>query len=295
MNKGAQIGAIATVGALAVAGIIGLTAIFGSWYTIDSSERGVLLTNGAITTQVEPGLGFKMPFIQSVDRISVQQKTVVYDLEAYSNDQQPATIRVSVNYNVPVDRVVDVRRDYVTVENLVSRVVERNVLAQTKTVFGRYKAVTAIQERARLNSDVLTALTTAVDNDPILISSVQIEDISFSAAYENSIEAKQLAEVEVQRKLQEAERAKVEALITVTQAQAEADSRIARAKAEAEAVKLAGEAEAYAIDARGKALRENPALVDLVVAERWDGKLPQSMPPNGTVPFLNLDTAKPAL
>lgn len=282
-------GGIATLIGLGVAGLFALTVFFGSWYTVDTTDRGVLLTNGAITGQVNPGLGFKLPFIQSVDLITVQQQVSRNQFEAYSNDQQPAVITVSVNFQVPVDKVLEVREEYVNVENLVSRVVERKIAAEFKNIFGKYKAVTAIQQRAQLNIDVLEALNAAVANDPVIITGVQVEDIKFSAAYEQSIEAKQLAEVEVQRKLQDAERAKVEALITVTGAQATADSQVVAAKASAEAVKLAGEAEAYAIDVKGKALRDNPGLVDLITAENWDGKLPTSMPPNGTVPFLNVN------
>lgn len=61
----------------------------------------------------------------------------------------------------------------------------------------------------------------------------------------------------------------------------------AYAEAAAKAIKLRGEAEAAAIDARGKALRDNPALVALTQAERWDGKLPTTMVPNGSVPMLS--------
>ena len=128
---------------------------------------------------------------------------------------------------------------------------------------------------------------------------MQVEDIKFSAAYENSIEEKQLATVEVQKRQQELAQQKVQAEITVTQAQANADAQIAQATAEAQAVKLAAEAEAYAIeikgraeataiDQRGQALRDNPGVVALVQAEKWDGVLPTTMPPNGTVPFLTL-------
>ena len=43
-----------------------------------------------------------------------------------------------------------------------------------------------------------------------------------------------------------------------------------------------------AIDQRGQALRDNPGVVALVQAEKWNGQLPYTMPPNGTVPFLDL-------
>ena len=97
-----------------------------------------------------------------------------------------------------------------------------------------------------------------------------------------------LAEVEVQRVRQNAEREKITAEITVIQAQAEADSSLARARADAEATRLRGEAEAFAISARGEALRDSPNLVELTKAERWNGVLPTSMIPGTAVPFLDV-------
>ena len=40
--------------------------------------------------------------------------------------------------------------------------------------------------------------------------------------------------------------------------------------------------------AKGAALRDNPALVALIQAEKWDGKLPATMVPGSSVPFLNV-------
>jgi hypothetical protein len=41
--------------------------------------------------------------------------------------------------------------------------------------------------------------------------------------------------------------------------------------------------------ARGRALRDNPMLIDLVQAERWNGALPTTMIPDSTVPFMNMN------
>jgi hypothetical protein len=49
-----------------------------------------------------------------------------------------------------------------------------------------------------------------------------------------------------------------------------------------------GEATAEAIKARAAALANNPLLVELTKAEKWDGQLPTSMIPGSTVPFLEL-------
>jgi regulator of protease activity HflC (stomatin/prohibitin superfamily) len=137
--------------------------------------------------------------------------------------------------------------------------------------------VTAIQERARLGMEIQEAIQKAANNTMLIVESVQVENIDFSDAYEKSIEQRMLAEVEVQKVQQNAEREKVQAEIAVIQAKAQAD-----------AVKLQGDAEAHAINARGRALRDNPALIELVQAEKWDGKLPTTMVPGQTVPFINV-------
>ncbi|AQS64361.1 Modulator of FtsH protease HflC [Rhizobium rhizogenes] len=287
----------------AILGIVGLAAlsiVFGSWYTIDQGERGVVLRYGAIAGTAEPGLGFKLPVIDSIVRISVQSQSKVYEhMEAYSRDQQPATVKLSVNYRIPVDQVASVYEQYGSEEGLLGRLVERKVFEESKTVFGRFNAVTAIQERGRLNQEIAQAIQDSV-RGPVIVDSVQIENIDFSDAYEASIEQRMLAEVEVQKLRQNAEREKVQAEITVTRANADADARRAeaqaqadavrlQAQADAEAIRLRGDAEAQAIKARGDALRDNPGLVSLTQAEKWDGRLPTTMLPNGALPMINLD------
>jgi uncharacterized membrane protein YqiK len=91
-----------------------------------------------------------------------------------------------------------------------------------------------------------------------------------------------LAEVEVQKVRQNAEREKVTAEITVIQAQAEADAQLARA------TRIRGEAEASAIKAKAEALKDNAGLIALVQAERWNGALPTTMIPDSTVPFMDV-------
>jgi regulator of protease activity HflC (stomatin/prohibitin superfamily) len=277
------------IGGAVIVGLTALTVLGGSWYTVDQGERGVMLRNGAITGVSEPGLGFKLPIIDRVVDIDVRSRAELYEnVLAYSRDQQTASLTISVNYRVPADQVVSVYENYGGVDQLRSRMLDRQVMDETKNVFGRFNAATAIQDRSRLVAEVQDAIQMAVSG-PIIIDSVQIENIDFSDAYENSIEQRMLAEVEVQRIQQNAEREKVQAEIAVIQAEAAAKARIEQATAEAEAIRLTGEAEASAIRARGEALRDNPNLINLVQAERWNGQLPTTMIPDATVPFMNMN------
>ena len=271
-----------------VVGLFALTIVGGSFYTIDSGDRGVILRNGAVVGTAEPGLGFKLPIIDSVKEISVRSNARRYEgVAAYSKDQQTAELIVSVNYRLPPDQVEQIYSEYGGEEGVLTRLLDRQVYNEVKNVFGKYNAVTAINDRGRLVADIQTAIQTIVDG-PIIIESVQVENIDFSNVYEESIEARMLAEVEVQKVKQNAEREKVQAEIVVTQAQAQADAQLAQAKAAAEATRLRGEAEAAAIRAKADALRDNAGLIALTQAERWDGKLPTTMIPGSTVPFMDM-------
>jgi regulator of protease activity HflC (stomatin/prohibitin superfamily) len=277
---------------MAGAALFACTVFFGSWYTVDQRERGVVLRNGKLVGVATPGLNFKLPFVDSVVKISLEQAIEPYaKLSSYSRDQQTAVVEMSVNYRVLEDQVDDLYVNYGSISGFVQRRITPKVLEEFKNVFGTYNAVTAIQQRARLNAEVRDAIIKAIIADgksPVIITDVQIGNVDFSDAYEKSIEQRMLAEVEVQRVLQNAEREKATALITVTKAQAEADATIARAKAEADAIMLRGNAEASAIQARAKALGENPNLVQLTQAERWNGVLPTTMLPGGSVPMLTV-------
>lgn len=265
-----------------------LIAVFGSWYTVDQRERAVVLRNGAVTEVTGPGLHFKWPFFESAVRISLETQLAAYPkMATYSRDQQPAEIKMSVNWRVAPGQVDALYSQYGNIDNLRERVIDPKVLEETKNVFGQYNAVTSIQDRARLNADIRTAITNAV-RGPLVIENVQLENIDFSDAYENSVEQRMLAEVEVQKIRQNAEREKVSAEITVIKAKAMAEAQVASAEANAKSTRMQGEAEAAAIEARGRALRENAGLVQLQAVERWDGRLPVTMVPGSAVPFLGV-------
>lgn len=275
------------VGAV-VAGVVGLSVLGGSLYTVDQGVRGVILRNGAVVGTADPGLGFKAPVIDRVVEINVQSLAQVYNnVLAYSADQQTASMRISVSFRVPADKVEQVYTDFGGISGMLERLVDRQVPEEVKSVFGKFNAATSIKERDRLSAEINAAIKGAIKG-PLVIESVQVENLDFSDAYEQSIEQRMLAEVEVQKVQQNAEREKVQAQIVVIQAQAEADSRLAQAKAEADAIKLRGEAEAQAIRVRGAALAQNPNLPELVKAERWNGKLPVTMIPGGATPMLNV-------
>jgi regulator of protease activity HflC (stomatin/prohibitin superfamily) len=247
MNRGI-IGAI-------VALVIAVIIAAGSWYTVDQTERGVRLRYGAVIGTAQPGLGFKVPLMDTVEKVSVKTTTFTWDkMNSYSYDQQPADLKISVTLRASPEKVADLYAKFGALQTAVNQVVSPVVNQQVKVVFGRYTAVKAIQERGQLNSAIKDAITSTLKDDPmIIIESVQLENIEFSQTYLHSIEQRMLAEVEVQKLQQNAEREKVQAQITVTQATAKANAVRAEAQANAEATRLNGEAKASNIKITGEA------------------------------------------
>jgi regulator of protease activity HflC (stomatin/prohibitin superfamily) len=273
------------LGAAAVV-VVALLVVFSTYFTIDQGERGVILHNGAIVGEAEPGLHFKMPIITSIAKISVQIQKEAFErnaegdtrMQAYSRDQQPATIAMSVNYHVT--DASEVYAQYGSLEGMEARVINPKAYEQLKNVFGQFDAADAIQKRASLNAEVYAAIRGAV-RGPVVIDSVQIEDISFSQQYEAAVEARMQAIV----KQQQAEADKQKRIIDADAAAYEVK---AAADAQAHQIEVQGAAEAGAIKARGDALRDNPGLPTLVAAEKWNGVLPTTMVPGNALPFLNL-------
>lgn len=288
-----------SLGIAAVVALAALTTIGGSFYTVDEGERAVVLRNREVTGVADPGLHFKMPFIDDARIISTRTQTVEFKNEpVYTGDRQTAAVTFSINYVALPGEVEAIYRSNGTLEQLESRVLIRQSKEQVKNVFGTFTADTAIRERGRLNSEVMVAIGKLGDG-LIKVESVQIENIDFSDVVEAAAEQRAQAEMSVQTKKQEFERQKIDNQISVANAQAQADSQLAQATAQAKAtklegearatnIKLQGEAEATAIRAKSEALAANPQLTQLTLAERWDGKLPQQFVPGSTIPFLNI-------
>ncbi len=268
------------------AAIAGLVILLSTYFTIDEGERGVILHWGAVVGEAGPGLHFKMPIITTIEKISVQVQKEAFEkvgdldtrLQAYSRDQQPATIAMAVNYHVTDPKAV--YSQYGSLANMKQRIINSRAYEQMKTVFGQFDAADAIQKRALLNTEVFNAIRKSVSG-PVVIDSVQIEDITFSQQYETAVELRMQAIV----KQQQAEADKQKRIID---ADASAYEVKAASDAKAHQIEVQGKAEAGAIQARGDALRNNPGLPTLVAAEKWNGVLPTTMVPGNTVPFVNV-------
>ncbi|WP_439817401.1 SPFH domain-containing protein [Zavarzinia sp. CC-PAN008] len=274
-----------------ILGIIGaifvMVALASTYYTVDQGELGVQLRNGRVIAVAEPGLHFQIPMIDSVVIMSTRTEKLTEDqVSTYSRDIQEAMLRISVNYRLDPSKVEAVYSSLGRGGE--DRIIRPAVMRRVKEVMGQYDARTIVADRAKLGVAIEEAVRQSVEPHGFLVESVQMENVDFSPAYEQAIENAMQAQALTQKAQQELELRRVEAQKAVVDAEAQAKVRLAQAQADAEAVRLRGQAEAEAIKARGDALRDNPNLIALTQAERWDGRLPSTMLPGGAVPMLSL-------
>jgi regulator of protease activity HflC (stomatin/prohibitin superfamily) len=254
--------------------------------TIDQGEVGVKLRWGQAVAVLQPGFNVVIPGMEHVVLLSTRTLKRTYEkVNTYSRDIQQADNLISVNYRIDPSKAIDIYSRYG--ESYAASIIDPVIYKRFKEVFGGYDAADIVNQRAKLGKEVELSIQ---QNMPpgIVIVGVQIENIDFAPTYVEAIEAAATAEAAVRKARQELEQKKVDAEKVVVQANADAEARIAQAKAEAEAIRLRGEAEGAAITAKAAALRDNPGYVALTAAEKWDGKLPQTMVPGSAVPFVTV-------
>ena len=143
------------------------------FFTVEQGEAGVVLRFGKVIEVAEPGLHFKMPIVDQVHRMSTRIEKRIYDkVQSYSRDVQEASVRLSVNYHVPIASIGEVYARYGT--NYATRVIDPVVPDRFKKVFGQYQAATVVSERVKLGQEIEAAIRDSVP-DTIVVDTVQFE------------------------------------------------------------------------------------------------------------------------
>lgn len=220
------------------------------------------------------GLNFKLPLVDTNDTIEVRTRKNVEEMSAATAEQMPVNAVVSMNWSANPETILDLYKSYGSLEQFEFRVIDPKFRAITKESIAKFTAEETINKRDQVEQRLRDYLTTATQDLPIKISSLNIENIELPKNYLQSIEVKQTEKNLADAEVFKLEKQNLEAQRAVNTANAEAQSITVKAKAEADAIKLKGEAEAKAIEAKSKALQGNPLIVELTKAQQWNGALP---------------------
>jgi len=259
---------IAISGAIAlfIVGSILLTLV-RSYHPIPAGEVGVVFQFGEIVGQISEGPQFIQPW-RDVQRVNIKVQRAEFrdggeglgSIAAASQETQNVFFNVTLNWRVSPDAVQTLMR---TVgPDFFNTIVPTRVRQFFKAEVVKFDAVEATRQRELIRATVTETLAEDLARFSIIVVSLQIDDISYDAAFEASIEAKQVASQDALRAQEVVAQREAEARQAEAQARGEAAAQIARAEGEKRARILAAEAEAESLILEGEA----KALANLAIA-----------------------------
>lgn len=267
--------AIASV-VLSVVSALVLIIVPGSYHQVEAGQVAVVKVWGEAKEVRTAGLHFDLWISHKYEYYDAKVQQVDVATSAYSNDGQAMDIEIVVQYQIQQENIMKIAKNYGDLSMLESRI-GTVTLERTKAVLSAQSAIDIIQHRATISQDVTTSVEAAITGDYYVnISTVVLTDISFSDAFEKTIEDKMIAE-------QEKEKQEIEANAKLEVAKLEAKAQQALADAEAYSVEKKAEAEAKAIKAVQEAWNEitddnvRQAIVQKLAIEKWNGELPDTM------------------
>jgi regulator of protease activity HflC (stomatin/prohibitin superfamily) len=252
--------------------VLGLLMIFSTFGTIDAGERGVHTRFSNVVGIKDPGLYFKLPFIDKIRTFNVKTQVVSYEreepLEAASKDLQAIQIATVVNYHLDPSAVGQIYTQYGREDVFETNVIRPTVRDTVKAVASQYTTEELVTKRPEFTEAVRVKLNERLVDNHVIVEQVNITNFAFSPSFQAAIDAKSTAE-------QNALAAKNK----LAQSEYEAAQRVAQAKGEAEAIRI----QSQAINAQG-----GEDYVNLKAIEKWNGMLPQQFVPGSALPFINL-------
>lgn len=256
---------------------------------VESGHVGVVRMLGAVQPVSLPeGFHFKKPILDRVEQMDIRLTKAENAAQAASKDLQTVSTKVTVQYSLD-GAVAPLTFQKIGTRGIVaSTLINPAIMESVKSVTAQYTAEELITKRAlvkvaiqnEISGFVNTTLQQKGAANALSIANVAITDFDFSAEFNRAIELKVRAE-------QEALKAENDKIRRVTQAEAAAAERNLAADAEAYAIEIESKSRAEAIRREAAALKNNPELIQLRLAEKWDGVLPK-VSGDGAIPLINM-------
>lgn len=251
---------------------------------VPTGYTGIKTTFGRVEDDtIAAGINFILPW-QNVINMDNRTQKVQLDTQAFSSDIQQVDIKLSVNYSIDQKTAQVLYKTVGT--NYYENVMYPRIQENTKAVFSKFTAESLIENRNELSAQIAEATANDMKRYGITIVSISIENIDFTDAFTDAVEAKQVAaqkkltaETEQAQRTMEEKAAAERAIIAEN---AKAEQAVIAARADLEVVQIQAEASLYAGQREAEMnQRISEALTDKLIdyywIKQWDGHLPSTM------------------
>ena len=258
--------------------LIIVSIIVGSLTTIPAGHRGVVIRFSAVTgTILEEGLQTKLPFIESVVKLSVQTQKYETDASAVTNDLQDVSTTIALNWRLDPGVADEVYRTLGL--EYIERIAAPAIQETVKQVTAQYNAEDLILRRDEVKNAITDSLSTRLLERGIITEAVSITNFQFSATFTAAIEAKVAAEQAVLEAQNKLERVRVEAEQAEAAAKGEANARIAKAEGEAQYIQIVTDAQVAANESIAESL--TPEILQYILLDRLGEDIKIMVIPSG--------------
>ena len=239
---------------------LGSCGVLKSFYTVETGENALVKTYGDITDVTAEGLHFKIPYVQTVEKVDIRTRKAEAPAQASSRDLQSVHAEVSVNYRLDSRKLREIYKN--TGLDVEAKLIDPRIQEVVKSVTAKYSASELVSQREQVRSEIEGSLKTNLKAFNIIVEAIQITNFDFSKSFTDAVEAKQTAEQTAMKAKMDLERIKIEA-----------EQQIVTAKATAEQIRI----QAEAVQKQGG--RE---YVELERIKKWNGVYPTHMLGNNT-------------
>ncbi len=246
---------------------------WGTFVIVPAGHRGVVLWWGSVEKRIMgEGLNFKVPIAETVIKVDVKvQPHPFKEIDASSKEYQMVKMTGMMNFHIDPSYVNDLYQKVGL--DFADKVIDPAFNDFVKEVVPTYPIVEILPKREEIRKRAMTKLGENLSRYHIIVDDIYFANIRFSSGYEGAVEAKQVAQQQVETQKQ-----------ILAQREIEAQQKVASAKGEAESILVVAQGQAKANDALSRSI--SPILVQYKGIEKWNGILPQFS--GGAVPFVDL-------
>ena len=247
--------------------LILVVLVLGTIYTVPAGSVGVVTRWSAVNRVVQPGLGLKWPLAESIVQMDVRTQKDQVEAAAASKDLQHVTSTIAVNYHLDGRYAVQVYQNVgINYQDILIAPAIQNIFKATTAGYTAEELITR-REEVRIKAEGTLKDQLAVYH--VIVENFNIVNFDFSAEFNAAIEAKQVAQQQVETAKQKLAQAQVDAETAKAQAQGQADAQAA--------LKNTG------------AL--SPEYLQYLALTKWDGHLP--VVTGGATPFIDVSQFAP--
>ncbi|MCL4503107.1 MAG: prohibitin family protein [Deltaproteobacteria bacterium] len=247
---------------------------WSTFVIVPAGHRGVVLWWGSVEKRIMgEGLNFMVPVAERVIKVDVKvQPHPFRQIDASSKEYQNVKMTGMMNFHIDPAYVNDLYQKVGL--DFADKVIDPAFNDFVKEVVPTYPIGEILPKREEIRKRAMDKLGENLSRYHIIVDDIYFADIRFSSGYEGAIEAKQVAQQQVETQRQ-----------VLAQREIEAQQKVATAKGEAEAIQVVAQGQAKANDALSRSI--TPILVQYKGIEKWNGILPQ-FSGGGAVPFVDL-------